>query len=298
MGFSLPENVTSSAIHAVSLSTNPCEYGSKARLLPEETKSNEFKNNFTICLSPVYGLSIDANYLVNFIEMHRLLGVNKIAVYNMSTSSEVAAYLEMYKFKGIVDIYQWHLPKEVDSFYHAQAAMLSDCLYRYMYQTRYIAFVDPDEIIVPRNHTTWNDLMIELEQQTENQPIAGFSFKNILFNVNWEDDSNMMSNPEVIKFNILPLLKTKRDVKDFRHNLRSKLIVNPRRMQVQGLHIIQHPLSGYKSYHVPNDTAVMFHYRSWPNTNSTLDRTMHIYYTALLERIAETHRNFQYQPQH
>ena len=166
-------------------------------------------------------------------------------------------------------------------------------LHRYMYQTRYIACIDLDEVIVPRNHSTWNDLIVELEQQTESQSIAGFSFENTIFNKNMEDDIDMNSNPEVIKFEILPLLKTKRDTKHFRHGDRSKLIVNPERIHLQGLHMIREPLPGYQPYRVPNDTAVMFHYRRWPNTNSTLDRTMHRYYRPLLERIAETHRNFQ-----
>ena len=130
LGFNLPENVTSSAIHAVSLSTHPCEYGSKARLLPEKSENNTFKSNFTICLSPIFGYYKNVNQLVNFIEMHRLLGVNKVAVYNYSISSEVGAYLEMYKSKGIVDIYQWNLPEGFDAYYRAQRAMLSDCLYR------------------------------------------------------------------------------------------------------------------------------------------------------------------------
>ena len=49
--------------------------------------------------------------------------------------------------------------------YYGQLAAANDCLYRYMYTSQYIAFIDLDELIVPRgNLTTWGQLFDQLEK--------------------------------------------------------------------------------------------------------------------------------------
>ena len=39
-----------------------------------------------------------------------------------------------------------------------------DCLYRNMYKFEYIAAMDLDEVIIPLNHTTWEDMMKHIKE--------------------------------------------------------------------------------------------------------------------------------------
>ena len=66
---------------------------------------------YTICLAPVHGES-DFNRLVEFVEMNRILGVQKFVFYIMNKKHNGASfleYLDFYKHTGIVDIYNWDM---------------------------------------------------------------------------------------------------------------------------------------------------------------------------------------------
>ncbi|XP_015257819.1 uncharacterized protein LOC119797367 [Cyprinodon tularosa] len=52
-----------------------------------------------------------------------------------------------------------------DIHYFGQMPALSDCLYRYMYQSRYMAFQDPDELILPQSVDSWLKLLPVLEKR-------------------------------------------------------------------------------------------------------------------------------------
>lgn len=67
-------------------------------------------------------------------------------------------------FPGLVEVIPWSLseylnvsrkalPKQHpgDIHYFGQIPALNDCLYRYMYKSKYIALHDPDEFILPQS---------------------------------------------------------------------------------------------------------------------------------------------------
>ena len=51
------------------------------------------KTNFTICLGPLFNIK-KPNRLIEFIEMNRILGVEKFAIYDYSISTNVLEQLK------------------------------------------------------------------------------------------------------------------------------------------------------------------------------------------------------------
>ena len=62
---------------------------------------------------------------------------------------------------------------------------VADCLYRNIYQYKYIALLDIDEVIMPLgNASNWSELMRNVEEaslRTKNTTRASYNFRNIYF---------------------------------------------------------------------------------------------------------------------
>ena len=50
-----------------------------------------------------------------------------------------------------------------------EALSVNDCFFRNMYEYKYIVNIDNDEMILPRDHANWTDMMEDLEKETENK---------------------------------------------------------------------------------------------------------------------------------
>lgn len=282
-------NVTTPPL-AVSLTQEKCDTANNLLTVRRTRTRHKLSTTFTVCVSPIQNDFDDVDRFVEFVELHRMFGAEKFVFYNMSIGSNVRTYMEFYKRQGVADVVPWKLPSIVDAHYHAQLASLNDCLYRYMHRSKYIAFLDLDEVIVPRVHNTWAKLMSSLEEIPYSAKLCAFVFQCVFFKLDWPDNNDsLMSLQDAIKrHNVISLLKTKREPKAWPHLQRSKVIVNPRKVDIIGIHNIWKPLRDYMEYHVPYKTAALHHYRRWFDTNDVnwvIDDTMLTYATPLLERI-------------
>ena len=171
--------------------------------------------------------------------------------------------------------------------------MLNECLYRYMFRTKYIGFIDADERIIPKKEYTWTELINNLNQKLSNEQnskTCGFSFRNMFFNTNWPDDVERPLNSS-INIKIPELMKTKRDTYVHPHRDRSKTIVNPRMVDVMTVHYVQVSYNKMSNlFEVDPSVAALHHYRSVPKTTSwVVDRTMFKYSKDLIERMSQIH---------
>jgi len=98
--------------------------------------------------------------LMEWIELHELLGVSEIILYNTTTSPEVSDVLQSYAedagFGGVqLTVIQWQLLHVAtsESFNHHEA--LNDCVYRAALRHRYVVVCDLDEVVVPRKPGGW-----------------------------------------------------------------------------------------------------------------------------------------------
>ncbi|XP_068172617.1 uncharacterized protein [Antennarius striatus] len=142
-----------------------------------EPKQDSFTYNFTVCFSTMFDF-INVLQLVQSLEMLKLLGVNKVAIYKTNCSSETQRILDYYTKQGFVEVIPWSVSKYLkvsrswlpqyspgDIHYFGQIPALNDCLYRYMYETKYLAQHDIDELILPQSVDNWLELLPLLERK-------------------------------------------------------------------------------------------------------------------------------------
>lgn len=97
---------------------------------------------------------------MEFVELNYLLGIGHFTFYKNTIGPNVECVLDRYKKDNLVSILPWQLDMVSKQEIRTEGmfAALNDCLYRNMYKSKFVAFLDIDEIIVPRQ----NDTLIQL----------------------------------------------------------------------------------------------------------------------------------------
>lgn len=93
---------------------------------------------------------------MEFVELYYILGARHFTFYNYSVSPKMQCVLDRYKDDELISVLPWNLDmiSDVEIKTEGINAALNDCLYRYMYTSKYIAIVDIDEMIIPRRNVT------------------------------------------------------------------------------------------------------------------------------------------------
>lgn len=110
----------------------------------------------------------------------RLLGVDRVVIYNNSCGSELDRLLQVYIEDDFVEMVPWPINKHLvpshgwlhsesggDVHYFGQQTTLNECIYRSMERSRYVLLNDIDEIIMPYQH---EDLMSLMDMLTKQHP--------------------------------------------------------------------------------------------------------------------------------
>lgn len=84
----------------------------------------------------------EAPYLKEWIEFHRIIGVDHFYMYNNNSEDNGVEILESYICKGIVTLKEW--PQN-----QAQMAAYRDAVENYKEEANWIGFIDIDEFVVP-----------------------------------------------------------------------------------------------------------------------------------------------------
>jgi hypothetical protein len=120
----------------------------------------------TLCTSPLHN---KANYLIEWIEFHRLVGFGKFVIYNTTDVDDRLSFiLNTYaeKYPSLVDVVQWNFSRlglvDILSVRYFQTEALHDCLVRYGDHSEWLGMLDLDEYIVPLHpYTTVVDYVHE-----------------------------------------------------------------------------------------------------------------------------------------
>lgn len=85
----------------------------------------------------------EAVYLKEWIEFHKIVGVDHFFMYNNNSEDDYLSVLQPYIDSGDVTLVQWP---------HNQAQMqcYQECVARFSDQTRWLGFIDLDEFVVPK----------------------------------------------------------------------------------------------------------------------------------------------------
>lgn len=112
--------------------------------------------------TPQYYLSVcaiaknEGPYFEEWIEWHRAHGVDHFYIYDNESTDETRRILEPYIAQGVVEYTYWPGRKQ-------QLATYDDCLAHRRFRSRWIAFIDLDELIVPVKDTTIPAFLKRLE---------------------------------------------------------------------------------------------------------------------------------------
>ena len=281
---------------AVSLVRQRCDPARNVLAVTESTVTPAVM--FTVCVAPLHDNYDDPYQLVDMVETNRILGANRFVFYNHSSSSVIQSYLKQYVNDGTAEVISWDLPvarhSTVDIYYHGQLAAYSDCLYRSLYGTRYIVFLDLDEVIVPRKSSNWADVLRHAATK-DALPVCAFSFRNAFFRTEWPSDDRVVKNATICEFRINSLLKSKREKTIYPHLQRSKCIYDVRYLEIPGIHQPWKCLEKSLSYHVTPREGLLHHYRSWqePDVKKwVLDRTLHRYQNRIFGAVRKRHDDY------
>jgi len=198
----------------------------------------------------------EARWLKEWIEYHRLIGVEHFYLYNNDSSDNYEEVLAPYVHAGIVDLIPWNSgsapwvdPGSEDPYWVGfQLTAYNDCMKRALGRACWVAIIDIDEFIVPKQEVS--SLHRLLDNATGR--VGTFSFLWRCFGTSevWE----------VPKSSLLTEMLVQRSDDDFASNQIVKSIHRPESIAYCKLHIA-HPKRGYISIFIPPEQVQINHYQ-------------------------------------
>ncbi|KAF0311571.1 Glycosyltransferase family 92 protein F13G3.3 [Amphibalanus amphitrite] len=210
-----------------------------------------------VCVKPLHFRYDAVAQLVEFIELQKLLGVDRFMFYNSSVGPRVDCALRWYGARGGVTVLPWRLDlrSQRDIRTEGMFAALNDCLLRSLPVSSHLAMLDLDEAIVPRMNASLHGLLDALENGVGSQlPAASYSFQNTFFYLGWPDDASAGSA-------LTSLAKTRRRTYRHPHGQRSKYLAVPQYVLEAGNHFVWQTVPGHGTVHVAPAMATLHHYR-------------------------------------
>lgn len=110
--------------------------------------STIFGYSFNLSLCAIF--QDEAPYLKEWIEFHRIVGVEHFYLYNNNSEDNFQEVLLPYVQEGIVDLIDWpYAPSSVRNWNAIQIAAYMDCIKKVKHETDWLAVIDIDEFLFP-----------------------------------------------------------------------------------------------------------------------------------------------------
>lgn len=158
------------------------------------------KEKFAVCVKGLDFATQDLSVrLVEWLELLKILGANKVFLYELEIHPNISKVLDHYVESGLVKLTPITLPGDqpnLPGFRHLylknkltakrqnEIIPYNDCLYRNLYSYEYLALLDIDEIIMPLQHRDWYGLMDEVQKESlseKNYTRASYNVRNVYF---------------------------------------------------------------------------------------------------------------------
>jgi len=121
--------------------------------------------------------------LIEWIELHVLLGVSEIFLY-VTSSQNISKVLESYDIdqSGVqLTAIPWNFPPNRMISYFNQLESVNDCVYRAALRHHYVTVSDLDEVLVPRQPGGWPKFVVDVGNDSD---VGAFLFQHVYFRRN------------------------------------------------------------------------------------------------------------------
>ncbi|XP_071088347.1 uncharacterized protein [Haliotis cracherodii] len=142
-----------------------------------------------LCGKTLFGKDLRPQRLVEWIEIQKILGVDKILIFDLDNPESIRKIFRYYSKEGILEVQPFELPGRIDSvayrdlykhrhdhdgqFSQDESFVLLDCRER-LSGYSWVMGIDADEIILPRKNVTLKPFIKELT--AKHPQAAGFHF--------------------------------------------------------------------------------------------------------------------------
>ncbi len=133
------------------------------------TLREEAGREFKYCLAVCGIAKNEALYFKEWLDFHRLVGVEKFYIYDNESSDNTKEVLEPYIAAGIVEYIPWPGFKQ-------QLPAYNDCLKNHADEARWIAFIDLDEFLVPAGTQSLADILNSLPPDAAQLIVDGVTY--------------------------------------------------------------------------------------------------------------------------
>ena len=275
---------------AVSVTSQPCSEPENTLLILNR-KPVVKKKQHAVCLCALYGWK-NWSMLAEMFELHQMVGMDSIAIYNLTTDSNSSRVLQMYAQEGQLSVMQWHLPNDgkLVFSYFLQRGYLNDCLYRMGHTHHYVSVMDIDELHVPRAEATLPELMKKIAQPKT----AVYMFQHYYFRRNTSEESPYLITQSSFWTTSEPLPPGK---------IRCKSMYLADHVISVDIHFEHKLLDKAGTYMVKPEEGALHHYRNTPMSGQKIedklfieDRTVEIYKAKLTERIKDVVQHIENTP--
>lgn len=246
-------------------STTDCQDGTLSeeipvgnRVIPKEEPTKKIGVCLHGSLRKPGNVETTMQQLRNFISMSLYLGAEFITMYAVPEKvDDTILKMLLANYSKVVNLVEWK-PFKYD--YHGQFGIVYDCLYRHMHDTKYLAFYDLDEMIIPFQHNNWLDMLDELENEW-GKAYLGYSFINRMYVKSNTTRPELHKCSEIDKDSVYLTWFHERQCV-FKHKERSKMILNPRKIIHPHIHRVCKATGSEKLFLVNKELAVNAHYRT------------------------------------
>ncbi|CAD5980495.1 glycosyltransferase family 92 protein [Planktothrix agardhii] len=122
-------------------------------LLNSQWKNSKQKCKLSICAI----LKNEAPYLIEWLEFHKIVGVERFYLYDNFSSDHAVDLVQSYIDSGEVIWHEWPIK-------HGQLQAYQHCLENYCQETEWLALIDLDEFLFPTDKNNIQDLLDEYKE--------------------------------------------------------------------------------------------------------------------------------------
>lgn len=120
-------------------------------------KGKDEKKKYQVSICAIF--KNEAKYLKEWIEFHKIIGVEHFYLYNNNSDDNYLDVLKTHVEQGIVDLIEW-------PFAQGQISAYRHCVKKYAQETLWIGFIDIDEFVIPKAC----DSIVDFLEQFKSRP--------------------------------------------------------------------------------------------------------------------------------